>query len=92
MTNKVTLEEAMAFAGTGDVGLFGHSLERTAPGLPGFGGDPGVYGEAWDQVKADVRQHVQWHNDPAYTAHALPGGKERITKGPSLGDPCVYEG
>ena len=42
--------------------------------------------------KAAVRQHVQWHLDPAYTAHALPGGKERITKGKNLNDPVVYEG
>ena len=89
MTNQVTLEQAMSDAGTGDVGLFGHAVVRVAPGLPNFD-DPGVYGEAWDKVKADVKQHVAWHNDSRFTKHALPGGREKITKGPSLNDPCDF--
>ena len=63
-----------------------------APGLPKFD-DPGVDGAAWDKVKADVRQHVgNGITDPKYTEHALPGGREKITRGSTLSDPCVYEG
>ena len=91
MIDTVTLQQAMEYAGTGDVGFLEHAISRVAPGLPNFD-DPGVDGAAWDQVKADVRQHVQWHLNPAFTVHALPGGKERITKGKNLSDPVVYEG
>ena len=91
VTDSVTLNQALQFAGTADIGLLFHAITRAAPGLPPFG-DTGVDGAAWDAVKADVRQHVQWHVDPAYTEHALPGGKEKITRGPSLDDTCVYEG
>ena len=91
MTDTVTLQEAMNYVGTGDVGVLGHSLSKVAPGLPPFD-DGGVDGAAWDKVKAAVRQHVQWHQDPALTVHALLLGKERITKGPHLSDPVVYEG
>ena len=91
MTDTVTLQQAMEDAGTGDVGMLEHSIARCAPGLPNFD-DPGVDGAAWDAVKADVRQHVQWHLNPNFTAHALPGGKERITEGKHLDDPVVYEG
>ena len=82
MNDTVNLEQAMADAGTGDVGLFEHAVVRVAPGLPNFD-DPGVDGAAWEEVEGDVRQHVEWHQDPAYTEHALPGGKEKITKGPA---------
>ena len=91
MTETVTLQQAMGYVGTGDVGVLEHSISRVAPGLPDFD-DPGVDGAAWDQVKAAVRQHVQWHLDPAFTAHALPFGKERITEGTGYDDPVVYEG
>ena len=91
MTDTVTLQQAMAYVGTGDVGVLEHSISRVAPGLPNFD-DPGVDGAAWDKVKVAVRQHVQWHLNPAFTAHALPFGKERITKGKGYDDPVVYEG
>ena len=91
MTDTVTLQQAMSYVGTGDAGILEHSISRVAPGLPNFD-DPGVDGAAWDKVKVAVRQHVQWHLDPAFTAHALPFGKERITKGKHLDDPVVYEG
>ena len=91
MTDSVTLQKALEDAGTADTGLLEHSIARVAPGLPPFG-DDGVDGAAWEKVQGAVRQHVQWHLDPAYTAHALPGGRERITKGKGLNDPVVYEG
>ena len=91
MTDTVTLQQAMAYARTGDVGLFEHAISRVAPGLPNFD-DPGVDGAAWDKVKEAVKQHVHWHQSLAFTVHALPGGKERITKGKNLSDPVVYEG
>ena len=47
--------------------------------------------DVWEAVVADVRQHVMWHTDTQFTAHALPGGRERITRGPDLDDPVVYE-
>ena len=72
VTDSVTLNQALQFAGTADIGLLEHAITRVAPGLPNFD-DPGVDGAAWDAVKDDVRQHVQWHVDPArYTEHALP--------------------
>ena len=100
-TDSVTLQQAMADAGTGDVGLLAHAIARAAPGIMPFGLDlpsdladasPALPADVWDKVKADVKQHVQWHNDPRFTEHALPGGKERITRGPLLTDPVVYEG
>ena len=36
MTDTVTLQQAMEYAGTGDVGLFEHSISRVCPGLPKF--------------------------------------------------------
>ena len=80
----------MAEAGTGDAELFGHSVARAAPGLPPF--DPDLPADAWDAVAADVTQHVSWHTDDRFTVHALPEGVERITEGPNLDDPVVYEG
>ena len=101
-TDTVTLRQAMADAGTADARLLGHAIARVAPGFPPFGDDEtdpecgnavkAADAEAWDAVKADVKRHVHWHADPAYTAHALPGGRERITRGPNLSDPVVYEG
>ena len=91
MTDSITLTRALQDVGTADVGLLEHCIKRVAPGLPPFG-DDGVDAAAWEKVQAAVRQHVSWHLDPAYTAHALPNGKERITRGPSLNDPLVYEG
>ena len=79
----------MESAGTGDVGLFEHSIGRAAPGIPPF--DPTLPADVWEAVAADVRQHVMWHTDPQFTAHALPAGRERITRGTSLDDPVVYE-
>ena len=92
-TDTVSLGQAMVDAGTGDPGLLEHAIARAAPGFPGFvlDGDLADAG-AWDAVKAAVKQHVFWHNDARYTEHALPGGKERITRGPNLTDPVVYEG
>ena len=39
-----------------------------------------------------MKQHVAWHTDDRFTVHALPDGVERITDGPGLDDPVVYEG
>ena len=89
-TDTVTLYQAMESAGTGDVGLFEHSVARAAPGIPPF--DPTLPADVWEAVEAAVAQHVMWHTDPQYTAHALPGGRERITRGPAVDDPVVYEG
>ena len=91
MTDTVTLQQALEYVGTGDVGLLGHALARVAPGLPPFD-SPGLDKAAWDKVKAGVHQHVQWHLGSKFTVHALPGGRERITEGTSLDDPIVYEG
>ena len=88
-TDTVTLQQAMSSVRTFDVGLFEHSVARAAPGIPPF--DPDLPADVWEAVVADVRQHVMWHTDPQYTAHALPGGRERITRGPSIDDPVVYE-
>ena len=85
--DTVTLQQAMASVGTGDAGLFSHSIGRAAPGIPPF--DPTLPADVWEAVEADVRQHVLWHTDPRWTAHALPGGRERITLGPD--GPVVYE-
>ena len=89
-TDSVTLQQAMADAGTGDVELLSHAIERAAPGIPAF--NPDLPSDVWDAVKADVKEHVHWHTTPGYTVHALPGGKERITSGFLLTDPVVYEG
>ena len=89
-TDTVTLEQAMVDVGTGDAGLFGHSVARSAPGIPPF--DPDLPADVWDSVEVDVTQHVFWHTDDLYTVHALPDGVERITEGPTLDDPVVYEG
>ena len=62
---------------------------RAAPGIPPF--DPDLPADVWEAVRADVAQHVLWHTDPQFTSHALPGGRERITRGTSLDDPVVYE-
>ena len=88
-TDTVTLRQAMESVGTGDVGLFEHSIGRAAPGIPPF--DPDLPADVWEAVRADVAQHVMWHTDPQFAAHALPGGRERITRGPSIDDPVVYE-
>ena len=88
-TDTVTLTEAMESVGTGDVELFGHSVTRAAPGIPDF--NPDLPAGVWDAVEDAVRQHIHWHTDPIYTAHALPGGRERITEGKNLDDPVVYE-
>ena len=88
--DTVTLEQAMESVGTADAGLFAHSVARAAPGIPPF--DPDIPGDVWDKVAADVAQHVTWHTDDRYTVHALPDGLERITDGPGLDDPVVYEG
>ena len=88
-TDTVTLAQAMASTGTEDAGLFGHSVGRAAPGIPPF--DPDIPGDVWDAVEADVRQHVFWHTDDRFTVHALSAGREKITSGPRLDDPVVYE-
>ena len=85
----MTLQQAMSSVRTFDVGLFEHSVARAAPGIPPF--DPDLPADVWEAVVADVRQHVMWHTDTQFTAHALPGGRERITRGPDLDDPVVYE-
>ena len=88
-TDTVTLQQAMSSVRTFDVGLFEHSVSRAAPGIPPF--DPTLPADVWEAVRADVAQHVLWHTDTRFTAHALPGGRERITRGPSIDDPVVYE-
>ena len=85
--DTVTLQQAMASVGTGDVELFSHSVSRAAPGIQTF--DPDIPADVWEAVEADVRQHVTWHTNPRWTAHALPGGRERITVGQD--GPVVYE-
>ena len=87
--DTVTLQQAMSSVRTFDVGLFEHSVSRAAPGIPSF--DPTLPADVWEAVRADVAQHVMWHTDPQFTAHALPGGRERITLGTDLDDPVVYE-
>ena len=87
-TDTVTLEQAMVAAGTGDVGLFTHSIGRAVPGIPPF--DPDLPADVWEAVEVAVSQHVRWHANP-FTVHALPGGRERITRGHELSDPVVYE-
>ena len=91
-TDTVTLQQAMADAGTADVGLLGHAITHAAPGFPGF--TDGLW-ETLDRVGCGqgrrCKQHVHWHTDPAYTEHALPWGRERITHGPHLDDPVVNE-
>ena len=89
-TDTVTLEQAMVNVGTEDVGLFDHSVTRAAPGIPPF--DPDLPADVWEAVEAAVMQHVSWHTDDSFTVHALPDGFERITEGPNLDDPVVYEG
>ena len=81
----------MASIGAADVELFGHSIARAAPGIPPFT-DDGLPGDVWDKVAEFVKQHYGWHVDDRFTVHALPDGVERITKGPNLDDPIVYEG
>ena len=81
----------MESVGAADVGLFGHSIGKAAPGIPPFE-DNELPADVWDAVAEDVGQHYGWHTDERYTAHALPDGVERITKGPSLEDPVVFEG
>ena len=90
-TDTVTLQEAMASIGAADVELFGHSIGRAAPGIPPFT-DNELAGDVWDEVAEAVKQHYDWHVDDRFTVHALPDGVERITEGPNLDDPIVYEG
>ena len=88
--DSVTLQQAMADAGTGDVGQLSHSIGKVAPGIPSF--DPDLPADVWDKVKAAVKAHVALHADPRNTVHALPGGVERVTRGPLLTDPVLFEG
>ena len=82
----MNLQQALSDAGTGDVGLLGHALAKyTTYSIDGCPQNQ------WDAIKDKVKQHVHWHTDPLFTAHALPGGREKITEGPSLNDPVVYE-
>ena len=90
MIDSVTLKQAMESVGTADAELLAHSVARAAPGIPPF--NPDIPGDVWDKVAADVKQHVAWHTDDRFTVHALPDGVERITDGPGLDDPVVYEG
>ena len=76
-------------SGLSTSGCSNTAVGRAAPGIPPF--DPTLPADVWEAVVADVRQHVMWHTDTRFTAHALPGGRERITLGPNIDDPVVYE-
>ena len=86
---KISLQQAMQEVGTADAGLFGHATARAGAT---FDTADEMDFDKWDAIRDEVKKHVHWHTDPTYTVHALPGGRERITSGPSLTDPVVYEG
>ena len=78
----MTIKQAMASVGTGDVGLFSHSIARAAPGIPPF--EPDLPADVWEAVEADVRQHVLWHTDRAVDGPRATGrsGAHHARAGP----------
>ena len=81
---QTTLWEAMAYVGTGDPDLLGHSIRFVeATYHPDYGGPAVVFDEnqrtptaPWEMIDDDVREHVHLHNRGG--VHAVPGGLEYI--------------
>ena len=69
-TDTVTLQQAMESVGAADVGLFGHSIGKAAPGIPPFE-DNELPADVWDAVAADVKQHYGMaHRRPIHRPRA----------------------
>ena len=81
---QTTLWEAMAYVGTGDPDLLGHSIRFVeATYLPDYTGPKVVFDEnqrtptlPWHLLDDEVRAHVHLHNRGGI--HAVPGGLEYI--------------